>query len=241
MAVFIAVCDDNIAMRKQTERLLEREKDARIKSSDTIMYIESFGSSDALFKTPIKYDMFIIDITTSSPNGMEIAKNLRNIGISATIVLLISDIDYRSFGNAPEDIIYMDKPVTQAQISNLVDVAEANSNSKVPLLEIRTRNETRFLSHKDVLYAIDHDHNRISVYLTDGSVILAEGSMKMLSKELEQFRCFIKCGNKYLNLLNVTSYDMGRFTLVTGETIPLSPFAKKKLVKAYEEVRNAMQ
>ena len=241
MAVFIAVCDDNIAMRKQTERLLEREKDSRLKSSDAIMYIESFGSSEALFKTPVKYDLFIIDIVNSAVNGMEIARQLRSIGISATIVLLISDIDYRNIEDAPNDIIYLDKPITQAQISNLVDVAINNSRSRIPLIEIRTRNETRFLSHKDILYVIDNDHNRLSVYLCDGSVIMAEGSMKLLSRELEQFRCFIKCNRKYLNLYNVSSHDNSRFTLVNNETIPIPLLSRQKFIRALEEVKDSKQ
>ena len=74
MTVYIAICDNNIADRKQLERLLEREKDKRLSDSLDVLYIDSFGSEEALMATPVKYDIFFIDFTEGADNGMEIAK-----------------------------------------------------------------------------------------------------------------------------------------------------------------------
>jgi hypothetical protein len=44
MTIYIAVCDNNIADRKQLERLLEREKDKRLMENYDVLYIDSFWS-----------------------------------------------------------------------------------------------------------------------------------------------------------------------------------------------------
>ena len=54
----IAVCDDNVADRKQLERLLKRESDKRAASTG-IIYTDSFGNSTALLSNPMQYDAFI--------------------------------------------------------------------------------------------------------------------------------------------------------------------------------------
>ena len=49
MGTYIAVCDDNMADRKQMERLLGRESDIRLNDTG-VLYIDSYGSEDALLK-----------------------------------------------------------------------------------------------------------------------------------------------------------------------------------------------
>ena len=47
----IAVMDDNIADRKQLERLLDRESDRRIQTTGNL-YIDSFVALESLFIAP---------------------------------------------------------------------------------------------------------------------------------------------------------------------------------------------
>ena len=63
----IAICDDNIADRKQTERLLSRESDRRAKS-DSVLYVDSFGKQESVLAAPMIYDMFFIDMINAEPS-----------------------------------------------------------------------------------------------------------------------------------------------------------------------------
>ena len=68
MALYIAVCDDNAADRKQIERLLDR------------------GNKDSLMKTPNRYNLFLITATADSElNGITIANEIKQAGIDALI------------------------------------------------------------------------------------------------------------------------------------------------------------
>ena len=68
----IAVCDDNVADRKQLERLLKRESDKRAASTG-IIYTDSFGNSTALLSNPMQYDAFYIDMClTEGTTGTDV-------------------------------------------------------------------------------------------------------------------------------------------------------------------------
>ena len=57
----IALCDDNVADRKQFERLVKRESDRRA-ADEGILFADSFGNSESLLTNPMQYDVFYIDM-----------------------------------------------------------------------------------------------------------------------------------------------------------------------------------
>ena len=86
MAVFIAVLDDDPADRKQSERLLSRERDERIKNGEVIYY-DSYGSEEALLPYFMKYDLILIDVTKTTRDGMMVAVDLLRKKADGKIVL----------------------------------------------------------------------------------------------------------------------------------------------------------
>lgn len=232
MAIYIAVCDDNIADRKQTERLLEREKDDRLKTTGDVLYIESFGSSNALMTTPVKYDLFLIDMTSGNENGMETAKALRTMGIIAPIVLLTSSVNYKSYGNNPSDIIHIDKPVIKGQISHLVDVAKDWSINKPKLLEIRGKKKTLFLPHRDLVRAAEKG-NLVEVYTADGEYIEVASTMKSFMEIVHGYTCFTTCKKAMINMHHVKSINQNYLMLDNGEQFEFSPFKLRELLEDF--------
>ena len=240
MAVYIAVCDDNIADRKQTERLLEREKDARLKSDGEVLYPESFGSSEALLKTPVKYDIFLIDLTQGSDNGMELAKKLRHHGIIAPIVLLSSSIDYTSFSNSPSDLIFIEKPISKGQISHLVDVAKDWSKNKPALLEIRGKKDTYFLPDRELIRAAEKP-TCVEAATTDGDYIEIPGDIKSFSNVTGGFNCFINCKKSIINIQHIVSMDKNVFTLDNGECFEYSLMQAPEILKSFVKYTSSLR
>ena len=82
----IAVCDDNVADRKQMERLLTREGDKR-RGLVSGLYVDSFGSSASLLYTPMDYDVYFLDFNSENTTGIDIVKALIEGGKRSIFVL----------------------------------------------------------------------------------------------------------------------------------------------------------
>lgn len=231
MTIYIAICDNNVADRKHLERLLEREKDSRLKNDFDVLYIDSFGSEDALMQTPIKYDMFFIDVTEGAHNGMEIAKSLRQKGIIAPIVLCKSTVSYTSFVNSPKELIFIDKPLNAGQITHLVDVALDKSGKKIPLMEIRCQHETRFIKHTELIRAIKKEAFLTELSLSDGSFLKVNDSIDNLYLQCRQYDCFVRCKKDIVNVLHVEDCAKGYFKLTNGDIVPFSHFQRDYILR----------
>lgn len=231
MTIYLAICDNNVAARKHLERLLEREKDTRLRENYDVLYIDSFGSEEALMQTPIKYDMFFIDITEGERNGMDVAKSLRQKGISAPIVLCKSTVTYTSFVNAPKELIFIEKPLNAGQIVHLVDEALEKSKTKTPLMEIRCQNETRFINYTEFVRAVKKDESHTEVSTSDGNFITMMGSIESLYSQCASFDCFIKCGKDVVNVMHIDDCTKEGLKLSNGDIVKYGRFQKDAIIK----------
>lgn len=231
MTIYIAICDNNVGDRKALERYLEKEKDARLADNYDVLYIDSFGSEDALMATPVKYDIFYIDVTEGASNGMEIAKKLRSRGINAPIVLLSSTINYNSYVNAPEDIIYIEKPINKGQVSHLTDVALEWARRKTPLLEIRCQNDTHFIRHDELVHAFPLDKFYTRLALSDGSFLEMTDSVTALMRQCDTYGCFIRCKKDIVNIHHIESSNGNGFRLSNGDIVSYRLGQKRAIIK----------
>ncbi len=199
----IAVCDDNVADRKQTERLLGRESDARIQTSGNL-YIDSYGNVDSLMQAPMKYDLFFLDMTESKPDGMETAVMLRKSGVTAPIVLCISKIDYRLISPAPENILYLEKPIKKAELSELLDRAQVMFEAKPRTVELRDEKCAHYVLPDQIIYAVP-DKNCIRIKLSDDTEIKELCTIEDLGQVLSEFDHFVFISDKIiLNINHIT-------------------------------------
>ncbi len=231
MTIYLAICDNNIADRKQLERLLEREKDRRLRENNDVLYIDSFGSEDALLATPVKYDIFFIDITEGAALGMDIAKKLRHRGITAPLVLCESTINYSSYVNAPEDIIYIEKPVNTGQITHLVDVAGEWAKKKTPLIEVRCQKDTHFIRHDELVRAIPLDKFYTRLCLSDGSFLEMTDSVSSLARQCSTYGCFIRCKKDIVNIRHIKSATDKGFRLTNGDEVTYRLGQKRAIIR----------
>jgi DNA-binding LytR/AlgR family response regulator len=226
----IAVCDDNVADRKQTERLLSRESAKRTPTTGNL-YIDSFGNEESLLAAPMKYDLFFLDMTASPANGAELATMLRSKGVTAPIVLLISSIDYRK-ESVPENVEFLDKPIKTAELSALLDVKVEECKDKEPTIEIRDRENAHYLLAKQFIHATTTPSG-VVVTCTDGLVIHPVGDINDLCGSLAGFHSFVLIGRKtVINLEHVKEIKKRTVLLSDGTSYTLSILEKNSFINA---------
>jgi len=173
----IAVCDDNVADRKQLERLLKRESDKRAASTG-IIYTDSFGNSTSLLSNPMQYDAFYIDMClTEGITGTEVAN-----------ALIAQGVNYRA-QSYPENVIFLDKPIKVAELGQSIDHALDIMSKAVPLIELREDEDTVYVTEPDILYAEEEGRNVI-VTLKDGRTVKVATTAINLFSQIENHPTF---------------------------------------------------
>ena len=232
----IAICDDNIADRKQTERLLGRESDRRAKT-DNVLYIDSFGKQESVLVSPMIYDMFFIDMVNDAPStAADIVKALLNVGVTVPIVMLCSEIDYRKddYLTSLSQVYFLDKPIKVSELTDIITMGFAKKSEKVPTIELRTDTDVLYVQEQEIMYAVYFNKQYTDVFLVDGRKIHLLMNIENFYAHLEHFGSFFPANKhtivqkKYVNkisLLHVHLSDGKKFSF---------PNAYKKNAKAIQ-------
>lgn len=227
----IAICDDNIADRKQLERLLARESDRRIKTTGNL-YIDSFGSIHALMHAPMLYDLFFIDYHSEGYGGADVAGQLRHTGVSAPIVLCSGTTDYTTCTNLPDNILHINKPIQVQELTDIVSMGiEIHVNSK-PSIPIQGEKETFYLQEDHILYAEQKKH-MLYIHATTGETFSTLGKLSDLIVTLENNPHFLPLNKICLiNLCHVSQIRTGSMLLDNHKKI-VFPFWKTRKTILY--------
>lgn len=193
----IAICDDNVADRKQLERLLKRESDKQNGIREPF-YIDSYGNAEALMRSPMLYDAFFIDMTTGPLNGYEVAMELSKAGVNVPIILCISTIDYRKF-DLSENCFFLQKAIRVDELCATLEMLITSCDNKIPHVEIRTETDTHYVSENDIMYFVQSAHTMI--YLKDGRILEITDSLVNFYDELRNMPCFFPIS--YKAVLNI--------------------------------------
>lgn len=185
----VAVCDDNVADRKQMERLLGRESDRRAKITEGL-YIDSYGNEKALLANPMQYDIFYIDMCkTEGTTGTQVAEKLCAAGVRVPIYMCCSEIDYRQH-TLPENVSFLDKPIKSDMLITSLDHAYEVKQNAVPLIELREEKQTLYVTEADIMYGIAEDKH-VAIHLADGHIARIASGIENLYDQWEHYDVFM--------------------------------------------------
>ncbi len=233
----IAICDDNIADRKQLERLLGRESDKR-KSDTGVFYTDSFGDSEVLGKNPMPYDLFFIDMTEGEANGLDFAVKLRSFGVTVPIILCSSKIDYRTAAAAlPEnsyEFMHLTKPIITAELSAVLDQSIALLSNRVSTIELRSDTETYYVKEDDIICAVT-EGQYVRVTLKDGQSVLLLTKLLNFYDTICMYSHMVLLTDKTLcNIAYLDSFTPFKVKLKDGTSLKSSPLSVKYIKMAQQ-------
>ena len=249
----IAVCDDNIADRKQMERLLGRASDRRLRTTG-VLYIDSYGNVEAVLRSPMLYDAFFIDMTNGPVNGFQLARKLIDAGVVAPIVLCISTIDYPSvieaaLAKVPEDvteasnhdilrrqlqkqILYLHKPIKVDELDEMLDHAQNLKAETIPTIELRGEKDTLYVHEDEILYAIKNG-NYLHVVLTEGRTLDLLSTLPNLYSQVAMFTHFVIISEHcFVNVTFVQKLSLLKMTMKDGQSFNVSPLELARVKKS---------
>ncbi len=232
----IAICDDNIADRKQSERLLGREADRRRNDREAI-YIDSYGNTAALLHSPMIYNMFLIDYHSEGKTSLDVIRALREAGVVAPIwVLGSSEPDFleaykkESF----EDVFYMAKPIVREDLTAAVDKAYEFAALVKPPIEVRGLDDTIYIDADELLYVHCYD-KQVEVHRANGDIDTLIGDYDETFHSFENNLRFLLARKRYIiNRTFLAKLSLFRITLTNEDSFYIDPvtfFKVKRRIK----------
>lgn len=232
----IAVCDDNVADRKQMERLLLRESDKRA-SAHGPLYTDSFGNSTVMLANPFQYDAFYIDMCrTEGETGIQLAQALLEKGVKVPVILCCSQINYREH-SFPENVLFLDKPITVSALSQTLDIAQEAKQNSVQLIELREEVDTYYVTEPDILYA-EAAGRMLHVFLANGQVVKLLTTASNLFEQLEESYPSIILPNEktLINIRHIKSFGFHKVEMENGKKFSFSGKCMQYAKEMYDKV-----
>lgn len=239
--MYIALADSSVGDRKQMERLLERESDKRI-STTGVIYIETFGSQEALLNSPTVYDAYFLDVTDKGNNSYDIATAIRKKGILSPIVYCISTIDYHNCGEMLPNSVFINKPIKVAELSLVLDqILQQKKENLIPTIEFRDQHESFYLEERDIVYMKGEDYS-ITIVMSDGKVKTANGFIDNVWTELTNFKTFVPINNKTIvNARYVKEITSTSIIMTDGTRIKLNLLHRHSIVSMIEKQKDLIK
>lgn len=219
----IALCDDNEdqmeALRWQLERWLRQRRDGRGQ-------ITVFHSGEALLEQTRLggYDIYILDIIMPGLNGIEIGKQLRDLGEDGEIVYLTTTSEYAVDSYLTRAFFYLVKPIAEDQLFAVLDAAaEQLDRRREAGVMVALPHGSRMVLLDRVLF-VERVSRIVRYHCTDGTVDSRSirVSFRQAVAPLLADPRFYLCGASYVfNLQRVLGVSGGQAQLDGGGAVEL--------------------
>lgn len=222
----IAVVADNVADRKQAERLLGRANTALASSIGTL-FVDSFGDEESFLHACMRYDLFILDFDNDVPHSMEVARKLKEKNAPGLIAVCKHTDAPFQYETAIQGLFTLDKPILTAPLHKLlcdIHLELEKLQSQLDLVELRTDTDTHYVSRSTILYAraFEKEH-RISYHFADGSTLESTGGFDDLKRYLCDYEEFsVRPDHIVVNRDHIKEENKKSIRLSSGEALEYS-------------------
>ncbi len=248
----IAVYDDNIADRKQMERLLRRQSDRYQKEGKEHFYIDSYGNIEALLRFPQLYDIIFIDMSNEESmtehfkNGLDVAKILFEAGGMKNIVMCSSKFNYRELAKGEkfyDELQFLDKAIRVSDLEACLTECERRLGDPIPTLELRGETDTIYAREDDIICAQEDGMYKVRVQLTEGREITIISDIVNMYEECEIFDSICPVSQSaIINVNHIKSESFAQVVMDNDETVKVALSFKgniKKIRKILESKKSA--
>lgn len=227
--IHIAICDDDSAQLKKTEKLIMEaiaQYSPKIdRFSDGTELLKAMQNSDYV------PDLAVLDIYMPKCSGIEVAKRLNELAPECRIIFLTSYLGYATDVYETRHSYF----ILKAELTDRIEaalakaLAETTENLRLCFREGRT---VKIVPASEVLY-LERNLKKTTIALSSGvehtTPAKAEELLKGVNKGM-----FVHCHQSYwVNLEKVTSMTADSFILSNGMEIPISRSQKKEVKKAF--------
>lgn len=218
MELRIAITDD---LNSEREKLSSAIAAPFEKVGLAIGNIDEFTSGEALLRqfSAGKYDLIFLDIYMGGISGVETAKRIRSIDKNVMLVFVTTSNEFASESYAVKANFYLLKPIRSDSIKQLAEtLAQQMQNTR----SVAALPDGTVIPLSSLVYTSCSGHY-VNVYLVGSEPLKIRTTHKIMYEALSKYEGIISCNKGVLvSLANVAKLDGENFTMINGDTVPIS-------------------
>ncbi len=222
----IVICDDSIRDLSDIEKLLLEYQNCHSNIHfDIEKFSDAFQLSKKIQENEIA-DIYILDMIMASKTGIELGRQLRNIGSKSAIIYITVSDDFALEAYEVHAVRYLLKPIVQEKAFEAFNYAIAHTNTDTDAVYmLKTKKGLVSIPYSKIEY-IENSSRTLEVHLSDGKILKSIFIRKSFDEEiakLEDDRHFIKVHKSFIvNLKYVQQLSRNQIIMESGAIIPIS-------------------
>lgn len=233
----LAICDDDMDIRSDYVALVESIAEKHKIDIQVSEYASGNQLEFALAGPDEPPDIILLDVMMPGPDGITVAKRLRDAGFAGIIIYLTQSPDYMlpAFDvGAFNYVIKYSSEKNEARFEKVfIKAAEKVELSKKKYILLNGISEHRNLPIDSILYFESLKH-LITVHYGEGEAFEFVSSLSRVEDALIAYG-FVRIHRSYLvNSASIRTFDFKSATLTDGSTLPVGR-------KRYPELKTALR
>ena len=217
MQLRIAICDDESSQVEWLTNTLSVWADAR----GHLLHTTGFPSAESFlfhYEDDKSFDFLLLDIEMGRMNGVELAKQIRNLNREIQIVFITGYMEYIAAGYDVEALHYLLKPVTSEKLYSVLDRGCERIKQQEKTILFNAGDGMVRIPLYEIRY-IEVQKNYVTIHAAEDYTV--KKTLGQIEKELDD--SFFKTNRSYLvNLRFIKRTTKNDVCLKDGTVIPLS-------------------
>lgn len=218
----IAICDDEIEELYGTENILNLYRRQHVTCDFSV---KRFDNTEKMLqeirKNGYSPDLLFMDIYMPGKNGLEVARELREMGNVCRIVFLTASKEFALEAFRVDAFQYLVKPASEKDIFRILDRFIKEKSEEEKYLLFRVEGSIRKAAVRDIIYCEAQKRHQY-IYLTDGTHLVQSMTMAKVYAILSGYQEFVKVGVSYIvNLRHIVSLNARELQMDDGKKIYL--------------------
>ena len=217
MTISVLVCDDLPEERMNLSGMLQTYE----QTHDVELELETASDGTELLARwkPARWDVIFLDIYMPQLNGVEAARQLREVDTRCEIVFVTTSRDHGMEGYELHALDYLTKPYSQQEVDGAMDWFLQKQAEKRRDLRVKTFEGEERIRLQDIRYIESRGH--ICEIHTLRRTVSVRRSIDDLSAGLDA--AFFRCHKSFvLNFAHVSGLEKNRFLMDDGGSVPIS-------------------
>ena len=227
----LAICDDEVQCLDSTRRMIEQWSER----CSIPVQIGCFDNGDALLQSirRTRTDIVFLDIMMSLLNGMDTAREIREIDKAVKIVFLTSSPEFALESYSVKANGYILKPFSDKQLSEVLNDCTAALEEKSEHLLLKSTDGYHKIHLHEIEY-IEAQNKNVIFFLRSGRSLTSTEHLRVFENKLLTKDGFFKCHRSYIiSMSQVNSFSLSEIKMKSGGCVPIARGSGKAFQNAY--------